>query len=131
MISVPNKTAAAMQIRLMQVLYTPMLGYTLVSIGHIDKAGYTATFTGGKLIITDRDGGTVGTVPKSRGLYLVTHMIGSANTADHIEKLTIMELHRRLGHIAPQVIRKLVSGRCLRGVALVPSDEPETCEVCI
>ncbi|KZT68602.1 hypothetical protein DAEQUDRAFT_655026, partial [Daedalea quercina L-15889] len=80
---------------------------TLVSIGRIDEAGYTAAFTGGKLVITNKDGRTVGT------------------------KLTIMELHRRLGHIAPRAIRELVSGGCIHGVALVPSDEPETCEVCI
>ncbi|KZT68540.1 hypothetical protein DAEQUDRAFT_671082, partial [Daedalea quercina L-15889] len=105
----------------------------LVSIGCIDDAGYTATFTGGKLIIADKDGLTVGTIPKSRGLYLVTHTEndGSANTATQVEKVTIMDLHRRLGHIAPRAIRELVSNGRITGVTLVPSDEPEVCEVCI
>ncbi|KAF9796417.1 hypothetical protein IEO21_11002 [Rhodonia placenta] len=41
-----------------------------------------------------------------------------------------MELHH-LGHIAPRAIRELVSGGHITGVALVPSDEPEACEVCV
>ncbi|TFY51058.1 hypothetical protein EVJ58_g10760 [Rhodofomes roseus] len=133
-ISVPNESAPATQIRLTKVLYTPALGFTLVSIGCIDDAGYTSTFAGGKLIIADGDGKVIGTIPKSGGLYLVSHtdrVDGSANAATRVEKLTVMELHRRLGHIAPRAIRELVSGGRIKGVALVPSDEPETCEVCI
>ncbi|KAF9799678.1 hypothetical protein IEO21_10525 [Rhodonia placenta] len=42
-----------------------------------------------------------------------------------------MELHHRLGHIALRAIRELVSGGCITGVALVPSDEPEACKVCV
>ncbi|KZT66428.1 hypothetical protein DAEQUDRAFT_651820, partial [Daedalea quercina L-15889] len=47
------------------------------------------------------------------------------------EKLTLMDLHRHLGHIAPRAIRELVSKGQITGVILVPADEVETCEACI
>ncbi|KAF9796416.1 hypothetical protein IEO21_11001 [Rhodonia placenta] len=82
-IFVPNGSAPASQIRLMRVLYTPALSFALVSIGRIDEAGFTSTFTWGTLTIADKDGKVIGTIPKSDGLYLVSHapVEGSANSA--------------------------------------------------
>lgn len=132
-VSVPNDSAPSSQMRLTQVLYTPALGFNLVSISRIDDAGYSAMFSGGKCILADKDGRTVGTIPKSRGLYLITHprSTGSANAAAKVEKLTVMDLHRRLGHIAPRAIWELVSRGHVTGIALLPSSELEMCEVCI
>jgi hypothetical protein len=49
------------------VLFVPELSNTLISIGCLDNAGYTVTFGGGQGVIRDKNGNTVGTVPKSNG----------------------------------------------------------------
>lgn len=132
-VSVPNNTTPSSRIHLTHVLYTPALGFNLVLIGRIDDVGYSVTFAGGKCIIADKDRHTVGTIPKSRGLYLVTcpHTTGSASAAAKVEKVTIMDLHRRLGHIVPHAVQELVSGGRITGVIIEVSDELETCEACI
>lgn len=132
-IDVPNGPAHT-QIHLTRVLYTPALTFNLVSIGRIDDTGYTTTFSRGWCIIADCDGQTVSVIEKTRGLYLVPHptpVHGAANAATKADKLTIMDLHRRLGHIAPRAIRELVSKGRISGVILVPSEEAESCNTCV
>ncbi|KAI1784625.1 hypothetical protein LXA43DRAFT_1066601 [Ganoderma leucocontextum] len=47
-------------------------------------AGYTSTFASGECMITDHDGATVGRVPKSHGLYIVTREHGEGTVLHHI-----------------------------------------------
>lgn len=134
-IPVPNPPQDATRIRLMDVLYTPALGFNLVSIGRIDDAGYTATFAAGRCVIVNAEGITVGQVPKTRGLYMVvrdrSHCAANATSAK-TEKLTEMEAHRRFGHIAIRAIRELISNGFISGVELVSSPEQELhCEACV
>jgi hypothetical protein len=42
-VDVPNGDGVS-QLRLMDVLYSPEVGYTLVSVGRLDEAGFTVTF---------------------------------------------------------------------------------------
>ncbi|KIK84331.1 hypothetical protein PAXRUDRAFT_94975, partial [Paxillus rubicundulus Ve08.2h10] len=42
-IDVPNSFDVS-QLRLTEVLFSPEVGYTLVSIGHLDELGYSVTF---------------------------------------------------------------------------------------
>jgi hypothetical protein len=48
------------KLELTDALYIPGIGYTLISIGKIDDAGYTTTFGGGKCVIRDSEGEVVG-----------------------------------------------------------------------
>src|SRR6266487_2928527 len=45
--------------------------------------------------------------------------------------LSIMDLHRRLGHLPLKAIRDLVSKGLVSGIKLIDKDEPEECEACI
>ena len=55
-------------------MYSPEVGYTLVSIGRLDENGFTATFGDGKCIIHGPDDECVGRILKNkRGLYKVEH----------------------------------------------------------
>ena len=54
-VTVPNGTGD-MKLRLTDVLYVPQVGYTLVSVGQLDKAGYIVTFGGGKCALVGPDG---------------------------------------------------------------------------
>ena len=51
-IDVPNGSSIS-QLKLTEVLYSPEAGYTLVSIGYLDEAGFTTTFANGKCVIRD------------------------------------------------------------------------------
>jgi len=86
------------------------VAYTLVSIGKLDNAGFTATFGGQKCTIK-RHGGNieevVGVVQKTLlGVYKVEHEDGVANAAE--ERLTLEKFHHHMGHMSPEVARKLV-----------------------
>jgi len=49
-IDIPNGVDIS-QLHLTEVLYSPQVGYTLVSIGRLDEKGFSATFGGGKCIL--------------------------------------------------------------------------------
>ena len=130
-IEVPNGLDAS-KLRLTEVLYSPEVGYTLVSIGQLDKCGYSATFANGKCIIRDSDGDAVGEIPKSvKGLYKIVHDESDSSSAA-TEKLTVMELHRRMGHISPGITKKLIENGLVTGVRLDDSSgDTVFCESCV
>ena len=113
-------------------LYTPSMCYTLVSIGTLDKVeGYTFRIGGGCLQIITPHGKPVGKVLcNPRHLYKVKRSLESTYAA---KDMSVMELHRRLGHISIATTRKLVVSRAIRRIKLDP-DAPEVdsdCEACI
>jgi hypothetical protein len=77
-VDVPNG-ANSSQLQLSEVLYSPEVGHTLISIGRLDKKG----FSGEKCTITGPDGKRVREVPKNcRGFYQVDHEPESASAVD-------------------------------------------------
>ena len=84
--------------KLTEVLYSPEVRYTLISIGHLDEAGFSATFGQGQCKIRSSDGEQVGTIPKSvKGLYRVIHESAEPESGDSANAatthLTTMEFH--------------------------------------
>ena len=133
LVEVPNG-AEASTIQLNEALYSPEVGYTLVSIGRIDDAGCTTTFGKGVCTISAPSGKVLGQIPKTtRGLYKVVHDVsnGSANVA--AERLTTLELHRRMGHITPETAKRLVTKGFMTGLALTDSTDGSKmfCEPCV
>ena len=89
-INVPNGVETS-RLQLTEVLYSPEVGYTLISIGNLDDKGFSVTFGGGKCVITGPDGKRVGKIPKNKkGLYRVEHNYETANTA---EDITLEQFH--------------------------------------
>jgi hypothetical protein len=87
------------------VLHAPAVSYTLVSLGTLDDLGYHAALGGGCLDLHSPDGTWIGRIQKSpRHLYCVAH---SHDSAHAVELLTVMELHRCLGHISAASARHL------------------------
>ena len=130
-IEVPNSIDAS-KLQLTKVLYLPEVGYTLVSIGRLDQCGYTTTFGSGTCTIQDRDGAEIGQIPRSKkGVYKVIHDNDKlANAAT--ETLTWTELHRRMGHISPGVVKKLAENGLVAGVRVdISLGEPVFCESCV
>ena len=111
--------------------YTHLLSaiYTLVSIAALDEEGYHAHIGAGHLGLTSPQGERVGRIPCTSGhLYKVVHALDSANA---IKPVSVMELHRHLGHIAVESAQKLVTSGAVVGVDLDPGSQEADCDACI
>jgi hypothetical protein len=123
-IQVPNG-GIENEVLLRGVLYAPSVAYTLVSLGTLDAEGYNMSVGGGNLEISDPYGQRVGRIERNaRGLYRVTH----EEEANAVELLSVMELHRRMGHIAPSTARKLVDSGAVTGVKIDPESRESHCD---
>ena len=117
---------------LKDVLHCPDMGLTLVSIGKITAAGYKVIFRGPTCKIFDPRDKVIGNIIVKNGLYRVDHDI-SVNVAvagEAREVLTVEELHRRMGHIAPEAAKRMVSSGAVEGVEIDHTSLIQTCESC-
>ena len=130
MIDIPNG-ADISQLRLTEVLYSPEVGYTLVSVSRLDEKGFEITFLGGTCSIKGPDGKRVGAMPKMKGLYRVAYdEPKTAHVAD--EELTLDQFHRRMGHILAGITHRLVQNGLVTGIHLEPSSSGDYfCESCV
>ncbi|KZV80781.1 hypothetical protein EXIGLDRAFT_569675, partial [Exidia glandulosa HHB12029] len=128
-INVPNGVSSS-ALRLTEVLYAPEVGYTLVSIGQLDKLGFKTEFGDGKCRITAPDGQTVGEVLRTqKGLYRVDRDADTANAA--VESVTAQEMHRLLGHCSPEVAQRMLTSGMATGLRLeFRDDKPFFCDAC-
>jgi hypothetical protein len=118
-VDVPNGSGET-QLRLHDVLYSAEVGYTLVSVGRLDEAGFTVMFGGGKCTLVGEDGVEIGMVPRTpTRVYKVEHEEAVANAAE--ERLTLDQFHRRMGHISLDAARKLLKDKMVSGIRLVYS----------
>jgi len=131
LISIPNGCTTT-TICLTSVLYTPSIGVTLVSVGCIDDAGYMCLFGNRHCEIHRSDGELVGVILKRQALYQVIRDVEkpSAHVA-RLTKITVMDLHHHMGHIAPHAACELVTKGLVTGLKIISSDKPEECEACI
>jgi hypothetical protein len=129
-IKVPNESTES-ELTLHGALHMPAISCTLVSIATLDEEGYHTHIGAGHLDLISPEGERIGRIPRTPGhLYKVTHALDSANT---VEPMSVMELHRRLGHISPEKAQKLVTSGAITGIELntdTPLNDPE-CDICI
>ena len=125
-IEVPNGESSSSVI-LKDVLHAPDMALTIVSIGRIARSGCAVIFEDDVCRIK-RGGKIIGVVPASaNGLYRVDHleMAGSATT-----DVSLLSLHRRLGHISALAIRTLVRQGAVTGINLTDDGRAISCESC-
>jgi len=107
----------------------PSVAYTLVSLGALDQEGFHAHIGAGHLDIVSPKGERVGRIARTlRRLYKVVH---ASEPVDAAELVSVMELHRRMGHIAVASARKLVESGAVTGVELDPNSQERDCGACI
>ena len=118
------------ELALRNALHAPSVAYTLVSLGTLDEEGYHTHIGGGHLELVSPEGERVGQIPRTmRRLYKIAHTaLESANAA---ELVSVMELHRRMGHIAVASARKLIESGAVTGVELDPNSQEHDCNACI
>ena len=117
------------ELTLRNTLHMPSITYTLVSLRALDEEGYHAHIGDSHLEIVSPEGERVGQIPRMmHRLYKVAHAPKSAHA---IELVSVMELHRRMGHIAVASARKLVESGAITGVKLDPNSQEHDCDTCI
>ena len=105
-IKVPNRYNIS-HLRLTEVLFSPEVRYTLVSIGCLDELRLSTTFAEGFCTICGSNGEMIRQIPHTpKGLYHIVHEHETANTAG--ETVMVMDFHCHYGHITPFITRQLV-----------------------
>jgi hypothetical protein len=104
------------------------MGTTIISVNHIAKAGYSVTFKDNVCQIRNKSDKIIGSIPVSQnGLYKVEKVYAAATSE---ERVNLVTLHRRLAHIAPDAIHKMVKGGAIKGIQLVDDGSTLVCEAC-
>ena len=109
------------------------MAFTLISVGQLDDAKCSATFSSGMCTIHNLSSHTMVTIPCANGLYCVTAPEDSptVNYASiGMVKLTISKAHWKLGHIAASAIKYAIAKGHITGIQLDTESKPEFCEAC-
>ena len=124
-------------VTLRDALYAPSIAFTLISLSRADKAGYTTVIQDGELHLIDRTHNNVviGKIPAVNGLWSVRSAKALENGTSLLPgnrvstAVSLMDLHRCLGHISPSTAAQLIDKQILTGVTLRDRNV-EFCEVC-
>jgi hypothetical protein len=98
------------ELRLTDVLYSPDIGYTLISVGKLDDAGFSVKFKDGKCYVYSPNNALIGEITKSScGLYRINIELPIRETAlASVEHVTPMQLHCHLGHLSIHAARRML-----------------------
>ncbi|KAF5327486.1 hypothetical protein D9619_005139 [Psilocybe cf. subviscida] len=129
-------------ISFMNVLHAPDFTHNLVSIGRLDRAGYTVQFGGGKVAFLDKKGATIVEGPAVGTMYELPlfdptpdDILPTAYISRSLSKAMDLETwHRRLGHISEATILKMMRGEMVIGLTnetLTRKCTVGKCEDCI
>jgi hypothetical protein len=133
-VELPNGDQKSTPITLKNVYYSPHMAFTLMSVSCVDKAGFSLYIKGGGCIIRSANSNIIGRIPLVRGLNRVGGVFNPLPTpvANLASKLmSISELHRKMGHINHDDLRRMVKEGMVKGVELDYNSKPEFCEACI
>ena len=90
------------------------------------------SFQGNTCIIYNSKDKVIGRINANNGLYHVDHEIAVnvAMAGEDREVLTIKELHHRMGHIAPETAKQMVSNGAIEGIDVDLASEIQQCDSC-
>jgi hypothetical protein len=131
-ITLPNGNSTTKSL-LRRAIHAPDFAFTLISIGCLDSAGYSATFGDSACTIKSKGGKVMAILPKAQGLYRAItrstdNWVESANLA--VEKMSISEAHRKFGHLNYEAIKHMIKSKLVLGVELDSESQPEFCDAC-
>jgi hypothetical protein len=125
-IDIPNNGSST-RVVLQDALYVPDMGPTIMSIGWIVRAGCVILFEGDCCYIKNKKGKIISKIPCSaNGLFKVERQVMAASVEEHVSILT---LHRRLGHISLVTICSLIRHNVINGVKIT-DDNFTSCDSC-
>ncbi|THG96723.1 hypothetical protein EW145_g7730, partial [Phellinidium pouzarii] len=122
-------------IPLRNVKYAPAMHSTLISISKLDADGYKVLIGNNRLTISSPSGKFLGSIERFNDIYATRwhgHCASLADTAFSVEKLSLSDIHRRLGHVNYGYLRKMIRDGKLVGMALDETrSEEEECVPCV
>ncbi|THG96722.1 hypothetical protein EW145_g7731, partial [Phellinidium pouzarii] len=122
-------------IPLRNVKYAPAMHSTLISISKLDADGYKVLIGNNRLTISSPSGKFLGSIERFNDIYATRwhgHCASLADTAFSAEKLSLSDIHRRLGHVNYGYLRKMIRDGKLVGMALDETrSEEEECIPCV
>ena len=128
-IHIPNGEKLT-EVILKDTLYAPTMNFTLVSLSQADKNGYLTVIADGALELLDRKSGErIARISESNGIWM-SHSKTSSPRSTALTMMTTQDLHRKLAHISPSAVLKLVSKGKITGVELTDKSTDEFCKVC-
>jgi hypothetical protein len=126
-IEVPNGESST-PVVLEDVLHALDMGITIVSISWITRSSCKVVFDADICHIFNRVGNPIRAIRTNKhGLYKAEHTY-AASILD--ERVDLTTMHRRLMHIAPDSIRKMVKKGIIEGVQLIDNSATVTCKPC-
>ena len=97
---------------LKEAIHAPDMAFTLISVGQLDNAKCSMTFSSDMCTIHNLSSHTMATIPCTNGLYCIT-AVEDPPTINYVSiamvKLTISEAHQKLSHIAPSAIKYMIA----------------------
>ncbi|KAF5329287.1 hypothetical protein D9619_009431 [Psilocybe cf. subviscida] len=126
----------------MNVLHAPDFTHNLVSIGRLDRAGYTVQFGGGRVAFLNQKGDAIVEGPAVGTMYELPlfdptpdDILPTAYLSRSLSKATDLETwHRRFGHVSEATILKMMKGKMVIGLTnktLTKKCTVGKCEDCI
>jgi hypothetical protein len=120
------------------VYYSPEFAFTLISVGTLDGKGFQVNFDDGICTISTPKPSrrVIGRIPLSNGLYRTSIAPKNAPASTEIavaasKKVSISELHRQMGHVNHEDLRRMVKEGTVTGIDLDMDSKPEPCHQCI
>lgn len=117
-------------------LHTPQLRSNLISVSQLVARGSRVTFEGDLAVVRNQEGRTVLIAVRRNGLYVIITddiPVISANAAQAKHKAVGYDIwHRRLGHVATDVISRMVRESLVDGLNISGNAQLDAmCEDCI
>ena len=105
---------------LKNVVYTPDMAFTLISISRLDEANCAVMSNKGKCTVKNPSGHTMATIPQSDGLYhIITEKSTQTDQANIAStKMSISEAHCKFEHISHTAIQYAVTQNLITGIDL-------------
>jgi hypothetical protein len=131
-VSLQNDKNEDVHITLKDVLYAPSMAYTLVSIAKATDAGFKFTLQKDRCEVFEPGGKCIGKILRSPDSKLWRRVNRPAKQLANaiMNTYTVDQLHRALGHIAHDSVRKLVAEGHITGVQIDPTSKPSECAAC-
>ncbi|KAH9929883.1 uncharacterized protein BXZ73DRAFT_7153, partial [Epithele typhae] len=123
---------------------------SLVSIRKADEAGYSAIFAHGECRLQSREtGDIVARIPSYHGLYQIISCFADDHTPSPAQgtddttalstrpakrgplTISVMDLHRTMGHISLRTARDMVTQGHTDGIKLSDTDVTTQCKTCV
>ncbi|TFK58310.1 hypothetical protein BDN72DRAFT_753204, partial [Pluteus cervinus] len=95
----------------------------LVSLGKLDQIGWSWCGMDNQLVISNREGHVVATIPRTNGVYRIVQPSHLANAAETVTPCTLYELHCNLGHVSYQYLKLMVRLGLIKGIKLIDNEE--------